>query len=114
MQIVTIKGMAHITGGGITDNLPRSLPAHLGARIQLGSWTVPPIFGFLRSCGGVEDLEMLRTFNMGMGFLLVVSQDEAERALRALSQAGSDGVVIGSVIEAEHRVHYAGRLGYGD
>jgi phosphoribosylformylglycinamidine cyclo-ligase len=57
---------------------------------------------------------MLRTFNMGMGFLLVVSQDEADRALRALSQAGSDGIVIGHVVEAEHRVHYTGKLDYGD
>jgi phosphoribosylformylglycinamidine cyclo-ligase len=112
MKIVTVKGMAHITGGGITDNLPRALPQGMGADIDLGTWTAPPIFGFLQRTGNVEQAEMLRTFNCGMGYLAIVSEEEADRALKTLDQAGSEGRIIGRVIKGERRVGYTGTLRY--
>ncbi len=112
MKIVSIKGMAHITGGGITDNLPRALPKGTGALIDLTAWEVPHIFGFLREHGDVEEREMLRTFNLGMGFLVIVSEAEADRALRTLSQAGGEGTVIGRVVAGDHKVNYTGSLRY--
>lgn len=114
MKIVEVKGMAHVTGGGITDNLPRALPKTMGAEIDLGTWMPPPIFRFLHERGDVTDLEMLRTFNMGMGYLVVVAEDQAERALRALDQAGMPGTAIGRVVAGENRVRYAGKLRYAD
>ncbi|MCC6698673.1 MAG: phosphoribosylformylglycinamidine cyclo-ligase [Candidatus Hydrogenedentes bacterium] len=112
MKIVNVKGMAHITGGGITDNLPRSLPKSMGAEINLNAWEALPVFRFLQECGHVEDKEMLRTFNMGMGYLIVVGREDEEKALRALHQAGTDGTVIGRVVEGEHRVQYTGSIRY--
>ncbi|MCC6794259.1 MAG: phosphoribosylformylglycinamidine cyclo-ligase [Candidatus Hydrogenedentes bacterium] len=112
MKIVNVKGMAHITGGGITDNLPRALPQDCGAEINLESWTVPPIFGFLQRTGNVEQLEMLRTFNCGMGYLVIVSADECERALKTLDQAGSEARLIGRVVTGDRRVSYTGELRY--
>ncbi|GMU92533.1 MAG: phosphoribosylformylglycinamidine cyclo-ligase [Candidatus Hydrogenedentota bacterium] len=112
MKVVTVRGMAHITGGGITDNLPRALPKNLGAIIDLDAWEAPPVFGFLRSAGDVSEREMLRTFNCGLGYLVVVPEDETERTLKTLSQAGMDGTRIGRVIEGPHAVSYTGTLRY--
>lgn len=112
MKVVNVKGMAHITGGGITDNLPRALPQGMGAEIDLESWTAPPIFGFLQRTGQVEQAEMLRTFNCGMGYLVIVGENEADRALRTLDQAGMEGRVVGRVVKGERRVTYAGSLRY--
>src|SRR5690349_21912759 len=72
-----IKGMAHITGGGITDNLPRVLPSGCEARVRLGSWAVPPLFRWLQEAGKVPVEDMLRTFNMGIGLILVVAAGDA-------------------------------------
>jgi phosphoribosylformylglycinamidine cyclo-ligase len=74
-----IKGLAHVTGGGIVENLPRVLPQGCGAKIRRGSWTIPPIFDFLRTHGEVEDDEMYRVFNMGLGMLIVVGAEEADK-----------------------------------
>jgi len=114
MRIVTVKGMAHITGGGITDNLPRSLPAALGAEVDLGAWKIPPVFTFIQRAGRVADLEMLRTFNMGMGYLVVVSEGESEKALDALRQAGEEPACIGRVVAGENAVRYVGKLRYDE
>jgi phosphoribosylformylglycinamidine cyclo-ligase len=114
MRIVEVKGMAHITGGGITDNLPRSLPAALGAEVDLGAWKIPPVFTFIQRAGRVADLEMLRTFNMGMGYLVVVSEDESEKALDALRQAGEEPACIGRVVAGENAVRYVGKLRYDE
>jgi phosphoribosylformylglycinamidine cyclo-ligase len=93
-----IKGMAHITGGGITDNLPRIFPSGTGAVIERGAWQVPPIFEWLQRTGGVPDGEMLRTFNMGIGLIVVCSGNDARRVLRMLADAGEpDAVRIGEV-----------------
>ena len=112
MKIVNVKGMAHVTGGGITDNLPRTLPPDTGAAIDLDAWTAPPVFGFLQRTGNVEQAEMLRTFNCGMGYLLVVGEEDADRALSTIDQAGAEGCVIGRVVKGERRVTYTGTLRY--
>lgn len=111
MRVVKIKGMAHITGGGITENLPRSVPKGLGIEIDLNSWLVPPVFGFLKKAGNIADLEMLRTFNMGMGFLMIVSEQEAAKAVDVL-QAVEDPAIIGRIVEGPNEVHYAGSVRY--
>jgi len=112
MKIVRVKGMAHITGGGITDNLPRALPPGLGAEIDLGAWEAPPLFKFLQEAGGVEEREMLRTFNMGMGYLVAVAKEDEEKAMTALTQACEEPRVIGRVIAGDRKVVYRGSLRY--
>jgi phosphoribosylformylglycinamidine cyclo-ligase len=106
-----IKGMAHITGGGITDNLPRALPEGSQAVVRLGSWDVPPLFSWLQRAGSVPREDMLRTFNMGVGLILDVSPSDQERVLAAISSAGEAGArVIGAIAAAagEPRVRYEG------
>jgi phosphoribosylformylglycinamidine cyclo-ligase len=97
-----IKGMAHITGGGITDNLPRVLPRGTAAVIRAGSWVVPPIFQWLERAGGVPREDMLRTFNMGIGLILVVAPADADRVLAALS---GEGRVIGAIAASSSDPH---------
>lgn len=113
MKIVDVRGMAHITGGGITENLPRTLPRHTAAEIDLGAWTVQPVFRFLQEQGGVEPREMLRTFNCGIGLVFVVPAEQAEKAVNAVDQAGREAMVIGHVTEGNREVHYKGTLNYG-
>ena len=84
-----VKGMAHITGGGIPENLPRTLPDGLGYSIDRQSWTVPPVFRWLQRAGEVEDAEMFRTFNMGVGLILVCAAPDADAALSALRPASA-------------------------
>ena len=112
MKIVTLKGMAHVTGGGITDNLPRTLPEGIGAEVDLGAWVVPPVFKFLQETGNVADLEMLRTFNMGIGYLVVVAAGEVGKALDAISQAGEEAKQVGVCVSGENNVQYVGSLRY--
>ncbi|HEO69894.1 MAG TPA: phosphoribosylformylglycinamidine cyclo-ligase [Candidatus Hydrogenedentes bacterium] len=112
MAIVTVKGMAHVTGGGITDNLPRALPEGLGAEVDLDAWAAPPLFRFLHETGNVAEREMLRTFNMGMGYLVMVAADEVDKALDGLGQAGEPLVRIGTVIRGENKVSYKGSVHY--
>ncbi len=112
MRVAQIKGMAHITGGGITDNLPRVLPEGLGAEIDLSSWQAPQVYRFLQETGNVSDKEMMRTFNMGQGYLLVVAPDQAERVLNTLSQGGEDAKVVGRIVSGAKGVHYTGTVTY--
>ncbi|HOZ48362.1 MAG TPA: phosphoribosylformylglycinamidine cyclo-ligase [Candidatus Hydrogenedentes bacterium] len=114
MAIVSVKAMAHITGGGITDNLPRSLPEHLGAEIDVSTWEVPPLFRYLQEAGNVADLEMLRTFNMGMGFLVVVSEKDTDKAIDVLEQAGEKPRRIGRVVAGDRKIRYVGSLRYAE
>lgn len=114
MKVVRIKGMAHITGGGITDNLPRSLGEGHGAIIDLNAWHVPPLFKFLQDKGQVAQAEMLRTFNMGMGYLVVVAAEEADKALDTLRLGNEDARIIGRVVAGENEVNYTGELQYDD
>ena len=103
-----IKGMAHITGGGITDNLPRVLPPGTEAAIRLGSWDVLPIFQWLARAGGVPREDMLRTFNMGIGLILVVSSDAVAGVLSSLSGEGRVIGAIASSTSSDARVRYEG------
>ena len=104
-----IKAMAHITGGGITENLPRVLPDTCGAHVDLDSWPLPEIFGWLMDVAGIDMAEALKTFNCGIGLVLVVAADAAASTLAALADAGEDATVIGQVVEGAG-VRYSGSL----
>ncbi len=93
-----IKGMAHITGGGITENLPRTLPEGRTFSLDRGSWTVPPVFSWLQQAGGLDDSEMLRVFNMGVGLVLVVSAAQADAVLSFLHTASEPAWRLGVVV----------------
>ncbi len=112
MKLVDVRGMAHVTGGGITDNLPRVLPDGAGVEIDLGSWTVPRLFAFLKEAGRVADSEMLRTFNMGIGFLIVVPEKDAAKAIENIEMAGQKAMIVGRVLAGERKVNYTGTLQY--
>jgi phosphoribosylformylglycinamidine cyclo-ligase len=96
---VTLKGLAHITGGGITENLPRVLPANACARIEASRWPRPAVFKWLQRQGGIEEAEMLRTFNCGLGMVAVVSRGEARAAIQAFGEAGVEAFEIGAIAE---------------
>jgi phosphoribosylformylglycinamidine cyclo-ligase len=103
----TIKGMAHITGGGITDNLPRILPEGTEAAVDRSAWTVPPVFDWLRRTGHVPEDGMFRTFNMGIGLILVVPERSIEETLGRLHAAGETGATrIGSIRSGHGGVVY--------
>jgi len=95
-----LNGAAHITGGGITDNTPRVMPAGTVAKVDASSWPVLPVFDLLREIGHVEPSEMLRTFNMGVGMILIVPGAEAAKAQKLLEKAGETPYVIGSIESA--------------
>ncbi len=95
-----IRGLAHITGGGLEGNLPRCLPPGLGARIHRGSWQVPPLFRLIQESGPVAEDEMFRTFNMGVGMAVVLSPQDADRFAASLTEA----FPIGEVVAGERRV----------
>ena len=99
-------GMAHITGGGITENLPRILPKGLAAQVELGSWPVLPIFDHLRDLGQVSQDEMMRTFNMGVGLIAVIPAAKFTRAKTLLDRAEEKFYIIGRVVKGDHRVQY--------
>ncbi|MCF8566323.1 phosphoribosylformylglycinamidine cyclo-ligase [Alicyclobacillus tolerans] len=101
---VDIKGMAHITGGGLIDNVPRCLPESLAAKIQVGSWQVPPVFEWLREQSDLSFEEANRIWNMGVGFVLVVSQQDVERAVEMLRRSGETPAVIGQIVEGPRAV----------
>lgn len=101
-----VTGMAHITGGGITENLPRIMPKNVAAAIQLGSWPVLPIFDHLQLLGNVPQEEMFRTFNMGIGLICVVPADKYTRAKSMLDRANEPHAVIGKIIKGDRRVLY--------
>ena len=100
-QAVTIKGMAHITGGGFYENIPRALPEGLGAQVDRTSWSAPSIFSFLQHHGNLSEEDMFGVFNMGIGMVTVVSKADKEAALAALQEAGETPVVIGQVTDEE-------------
>lgn len=103
---VPVKAMAHITGGGITENLDRVLPGGCDAEIVRGSWRVPPVFGLIADAAGLDDDEMHRTFNMGVGFMIVVSPAHAPRAAAILQAAGERVFEIGAIVEGTGGVRY--------
>jgi phosphoribosylformylglycinamidine cyclo-ligase len=107
-----VKGLAHITGGGFTDNIPRVLPKHLGVRIDLSRLTVLPVFKWLAKQGGIAEPELLRTFNCGVGMIAIVRRDAIEQVVDVLTQAGESVALLGDVIVAsdESRVTYDNHL----
>jgi phosphoribosylformylglycinamidine cyclo-ligase len=100
------NGMAHITGGGITENLPRILPKGTAAQVELGSWPVLPIFEHLRELGQVSQDEMMRTFNMGVGLIAVIPAAKFTRAKTLLDRAEEKFFVVGRIVKGEKRVQY--------
>lgn len=98
---VDIRGLAHITGGGVIDNFPRILPEGLGAVVQPGTWTIPPIFGLIQSLGDIEDQEMYHVFNMGLGMIVVVSAEEVTAAQQALHEEDIEVTVVGEIVAGE-------------
>ncbi|MDR1828165.1 MAG: phosphoribosylformylglycinamidine cyclo-ligase [Methylobacteriaceae bacterium] len=106
-----IHALAHITGGGFVENIPRVLPASVAARMDLAAVPVPPVFRWLAETGGVAEAEMLRTFNCGIGMIAAVARDKAEDLLEALRSRGEMAYVVGEIIEAASRdVVFSGTL----
>jgi len=107
-----IKALAHITGGGFPDNIPRVLPEGVGVRLDVDAIPVPPVFGWLARTGGVAEAEMLRTFNCGIGMIAVVSPDRVDAVMQSLREAGENPVRIGETIAHENgeQVQISGRL----
>jgi phosphoribosylformylglycinamidine cyclo-ligase len=97
MQSLTIKGMAHITGGGITENVPRVLPENVVADIDSQSWQMPKLFHWLREQGNVAEQEMYRTFNCGIGMVVIVAASDADKAISQLQAAGETVTKIGVI-----------------
>lgn len=103
-----IHGMAHITGGGLLDNIPRTLPEGCEARIDRAAWNVPPVFRVIQEAGNVPDADMFRTFNMGVGMVLMVDRDAADDAAGALESAGETVYRLGAVADGPRRVAIEG------
>jgi len=101
-----VKGMAHITGGGITENLPRMFPKGCSAAVDTGSWALPAVFQWLQEEGAVAEAEMRRTFNCGVGFIVAVARADAERAQAQLRRAGLAPWVLGEIIPGALHVDY--------
>ena len=97
-ESVPVKGLAHITGGGLLENLPRVLPEGLGVDLARGSWTWPPLFTWLQAEGGIDELEMMRVFNCGIGMTLIVAPEAADAALASLRETGETAWAIGKVV----------------
>ena len=99
-----VRGISHITGGGFYENIPRSVPDGLCARIELGTIRTPAIFSLLQRTGDIPERDMFNTYNMGVGMSLIVSEQTADAALRTLREQGEDAYVIGSITEGEEKV----------
>ena len=107
-QRMALHGIAHITGGGIPGNLVRMLPDGCRARIHRGRWPVPPIFALIQQRGKIADGEMFRTFNMGLGLLLIVSDGDADSAVAHLERSGERAWIVGDVIPGPREVDLGG------
>lgn len=102
----SIHALAHITGGGLTDNVPRVLPESLNARIKLGSWPVLPVFSYIYEKGGVDPAEMLRVFNMGIGMVMIVAKDQVDGVAKHFAQIDQKFYFIGNVVKGSGVVQY--------
>jgi phosphoribosylformylglycinamidine cyclo-ligase len=102
MEQLPVKGLAHITGGGIVDNVPRILPEQLTARLARASWPLPPLFAWLQREGNVADDEMLRVFNCGIGMVVIVAAEHAQRACEVLRAAGETVWPIGRIAKRDN------------
>lgn len=108
MNEVEIKGLVHITGGGFTENIPRVLPANVNAHVVGGTWPVLPIFQMMQREGNITDSDMYKTFNMGIGMVVIVDAADAEKTKAAFEAQGETVYTIGQVTEGDRRVTYEG------
>ena len=99
-----VKGMAHITGGGITENLPRTLPKGCAAEINVHAWSVPPIFNLIEHHGNIRRDEMMRAFNMGVGLIIACAQKNSDEVVNIATSAGA--FRVGTVVAGDGTVHY--------
>ena len=104
-----VHALAHITGGGLTENLPRVLPERLGGRIDLSAWDLPPVFRWMAETGGIAEAEMLKTFNCGIGMIVVCAEDQADGLEELLTGAGETVARVGDVTDTPD-VTYSGKL----
>ena len=104
LQEVTVKGISHITGGGFFENIPRSIPDGLGAKIAMADVRVLPVFDLIEKTGKISRREMFNTFNMGVGMTVVVAREDAEQALSILRENGEDAYVLGEIVESAEKV----------
>ena len=107
MEEVAVRGVSHITGGGFYENIPRSIPDGLGAKIDRGAVRVPPIFRLIAERGGISERDMFNTYNMGVGMSVIVPAEDAEKALRILKDNGEDAYVIGEIVESGDKITIA-------
>ncbi|MGM1049847.1 MAG: phosphoribosylformylglycinamidine cyclo-ligase [Bacillota bacterium] len=108
MKEIEVKGMAHITGGGFIENIPRMLPDHVNVDIEYGSWPILPIFKLMQEQGDISNKDMFTTFNMGIGMVVVVAEQNADKALQLLRSSGEEPYVIGRVTDGERVVTFTG------
>lgn len=104
LEQVKVKGISHITGGGFYENIPRSIPDGLGAKIERSAVKVLPIFDLIAKTGGISERDMFNTFNMGVGMSVVVAQEDVQKALSILRDNGEDAYVIGEILESEDKI----------
>ena len=102
-----VRALAHITGGGISENLDRALPKTCDAEVDLGTWPVPPIAKFVCDAAHLDEAEALKTFNMGLGMVLIADPAQAEAVEAALAEAGETTYRVGRIAEGEGKVRYA-------
>ncbi len=105
-----VRGLAHITGGGLTENLPRMLPEGLGCEVNLDAWALPPVFRWLVDNGGMDQAELLKTFNAGIGMVMVVDADAVDTLVPLLEAAGETVCTLGHVVAGNGEVTYSGSL----
>lgn len=108
IESVEVKALSHITGGGFVENIPRMLPADVNVDIERGSWPVPPIFSLLRDEGKLTEYDLYRTFNMGIGMVVIVSAEQADEAVRTAEANGESVYRIGTVVEGDCRTTFDG------
>ena len=104
LKEVDVRGISHITGGGFYENIPRSIPDGLGAKIDRSKVKVPAIFDLIAEKGGISERDMFNTYNMGVGMSVIVPAAQADRALEILKAGGEDAYVIGEIVEGEEKI----------
>ncbi|MDQ1910619.1 phosphoribosylformylglycinamidine cyclo-ligase [Paenibacillus sp. GD4] len=109
-QGLQIKGMAHITGGGFLENIPRCLPDNVNVEVDYGSWPILPIFKLMQEEGGISNNDMFRTFNMGIGMVVIVSEEQADEAKRLFAEQGETAYTLGRVTAGERIVTFQGAV----
>ena len=99
-----MKGIAHITGGGFIENIPRILPENVSAEIEKNSYEVPPVFKVMQKRAGITDEQIYNTFNMGIGMVVCVAPENVDAAMQSLKETGEDVCVVGRIVEGDKKV----------